>query len=163
MIGEIFCPTYISHNLTTSAIFLTISIICRVYPSIIIVWYKTVAQSTNCHVSTSHYCIRFIMPSPFPCFYFIPGVVFTLPIDGSTDRCCIASVTNERALLSGSDQPVRKLGRRRILYVSPSREKTNFQRPPHLHSGIWCIVNVGNAYELNNKVKLTEIYRQCTA
>ena len=24
-------------------------------------------------------------------------------IDGSTDRCCIAIVTNERALLSGSD------------------------------------------------------------
>ena len=26
-------------------------------------------------------------------------------IDGSTDRCCIAIVTNERALLSVSDQP----------------------------------------------------------
>ncbi len=37
-------------------------------------------------------------------------------IDGSTDRCFFAIVTNERALLSGSDQPVRKLGRPRILY-----------------------------------------------
>ena len=37
-------------------------------------------------------------------------------IDGSTDRCCVDIVTNERALLSGSDQPVRKLGRPRILY-----------------------------------------------
>ena len=33
-----------------------------------------------------------------------------LAIVGSTDRCCIAIVTNERALLSGSDQPVQKLG-----------------------------------------------------
>ena len=38
-------------------------------------------------------------------------------IDGSTDRCCIAIVTNDRALLSGSDQPERNLGRRHILYV----------------------------------------------
>ena len=36
-------------------------------------------------------------------------------IDGSTDRCCIAILTNERALLSGSDQPVQNLGRHRIL------------------------------------------------
>ena len=34
-------------------------------------------------------------------------------IDGSTDRCCIATVTNERALLSGSDQPVQNLGHSR--------------------------------------------------
>ena len=33
-------------------------------------------------------------------------------IEGSTDRCCIAIVTN--ALLSGSDQPVQNLGRHRI-------------------------------------------------
>ena len=38
-------------------------------------------------------------------------------IDGSTDRCCIAIVTNERALLSGSDQPVQNLGRHRILHA----------------------------------------------
>ena len=43
-------------------------------------------------------------------------------IDGSTDRCCIAIVTNELALLSGSDQPVRKRGRLRIVYVR--REKS---------------------------------------
>ena len=36
-------------------------------------------------------------------------------IDGSTDRCCIAIVTNERVLLSGSVQPVQNLGRHRIL------------------------------------------------
>ncbi len=39
-------------------------------------------------------------------------------IDGATDRCGIAIVTNQRALLSGSDQPERKLGRLRILCVS---------------------------------------------
>ena len=38
-------------------------------------------------------------------------------IDGSTDRCCIAIVTNERALLSGSDQPIQNLGRHRILHA----------------------------------------------
>ena len=47
-------------------------------------------------------------------------------IDGSTDWYCIAIVTNERALLSGSDQPVRNLGRRRILCLSGG--KTNSQR-----------------------------------
>ena len=38
-------------------------------------------------------------------------------IDGSTDRCCIAIniVTNERALLSGLDQPVQNLRRNRLL------------------------------------------------
>ena len=30
-------------------------------------------------------------------------------IDGSTDRRCFAIVTNERALISSSDQPVRKV------------------------------------------------------
>ena len=43
------------------------------------------------------------------------GDINTHTIDGSTDRCCIAIVTNERALLSGSDQPVQNLGRHRIL------------------------------------------------
>ena len=42
-------------------------------------------------------------------------VFITVRIDGSTDRCCIAIVTNKRALLSGSDQPVQNLGRHRIL------------------------------------------------
>ena len=40
-----------------------------------------------------------------------------IAIDGSTDRCCIAIVTNERALLSGSDQPVQNLERHRILCI----------------------------------------------
>ena len=69
-------------------------------------------------------------------------------IDGSTDRCCIAIVTNERALLSGSDQPVQNLGRHRILCMKGGQ--TNVQRPSHLVKGIWSIVNVGNRYELNN-------------
>ena len=43
-------------------------------------------------------------------------------IDGSTDRCCIAVVTNERALFSGSDQPVQNLGRRRILCMSGGKK-----------------------------------------
>ena len=62
-------------------------------------------------------------------------------IDGSTDRCCIAIVTNERALLSGSDQPIQKLGHSRILYVRREQlgGKTNFQRPPHLHNGTLLI------------------------
>ena len=42
-------------------------------------------------------------------------ILSALTIDGSTDRWCIAIVTNERALLSGSDQPVRNLGPHRIL------------------------------------------------
>ena len=32
--------------------------------------------------------------------------IFYIIFYGSTDRCCIAIVTNERALLSESDQPV---------------------------------------------------------
>ncbi len=51
----------------------------------------------------------------------IQDIVTTLEasgaIDGSTERCCIAIVTNERALLSGSDQPVQNLGRHRILHA----------------------------------------------
>ena len=49
-----------------------------------------------------------------------------------------------------------------IMYV---RRVNKRSRPPHLHNGMWCIVNIGNGYELNNKkrLKLTEIYRQCTA
>ena len=33
-------------------------------------------------------------------------ILSAMTIDGSTDRCCIAIVTNERALLPGSDQPI---------------------------------------------------------
>ncbi len=66
-------------------------------------------------------------------------------IDGSTDQCCIAVVNNESALLSGSDQPVRNLW-----------GKTNFQRPPHLHNSIRCIVNIGNGRKLNNNKGKTD-------
>ena len=41
-----------------------------------------------------------------------------------SDRCCIAIVTNERALLSGSDQPVQNLGCRRILYVRRENKRS---------------------------------------
>ena len=43
-------------------------------------------------------------------------------IDGSTDRCGIAIVTNQRALLSRSNQPERKLGRLCILCVRRENE-----------------------------------------
>ena len=44
-------------------------------------------------------------------------------IEGSTDRCCIAIVTNERALLSGSDQPVQNLGRH-CIYACKTGKQT---------------------------------------
>ena len=47
----------------------------------------------------------------------LPVLRNNVAIDGSTHRCGIAIVSNQRALLSGSDQPVRKLGRLRILCV----------------------------------------------
>ena len=39
-------------------------------------------------------------------------------IDGSTDRRCFASVTNERALLSKLGQPVRKVRQSAALCIS---------------------------------------------
>ena len=39
-------------------------------------------------------------------------------IDGSTDRRCFASVTNERALLSKLGQPVRKIRQSAVLCIS---------------------------------------------
>ena len=63
-------------------------------------------------------------------FFFLLSLTLSLgrfhvkSIDGSTDRCCIAIVTNERAILSGSDQPVRKLGRLRILYVRRENKRS---------------------------------------
>ena len=75
-------------------------------------------------------------------------------MDPRTGAVRIAIVTNERALLSGSDQPVRNLERRRILCLSGG--KTNSQRPPHLHNGIRCIVNIGNGYEINNNKGKTD-------
>ena len=41
---------------------------------------------------------------------FLDGIIrIRIRIDGSTDRRCFAIVTNERALISRSDQPVRKV------------------------------------------------------
>ena len=45
----------------------------------------------------------------FSQLFMVYNHCLNLTIDGSTDRCCIAVVTNEHALLSGSDQPVRNL------------------------------------------------------
>ena len=105
-----------------------------------------------CHSLVSSLCSVSV---PFLCLLLpCKDHVKTVRIDGSTDRCCIAIVTNERALLSWSDQPVRNLGRRRILRLSGG--KTNSQRPPHLHNGIWCTVNIGNGYELNNNKGKTD-------
>ena len=67
-----------------------------------------------------------------------------ITIDGSTDRRCFAIVTNERAILSGSDQPVRKV-RQTPYYV--------FQAGKQM---VWCIVNTGNGYELNNNKGKTD-------
>ena len=76
--------------------------------------------------------------------------------DGSTDRCCFAIVTNERTLLPRSDQPVRtKTPTRRCKYCV-FQPFTNVYRPPDLRNGIWCIVNIGNGYELNNNKGKTD-------
>ena len=80
--------------------------------------------------------------------------VYGNTIDGSTDRRCIAIVTNEGVLLSESDKPVRNLGRRRILCMSSGQ--TNFQRPPDLHNSIRSIVNIGSGYELDNNKGKTD-------
>ena len=76
-------------------------------------------------------------------------------IDGSTDRRCIAIVTNERALLSVSDQPVRKLGRLRILCV---RRENKLAKTATFsqHLAYCAIVNIGNGYELNNNKGQTD-------
>ena len=79
------------------------------------------------------------------------AVIF-VAIDGSTDRCCIAIVTNERALLSGSDlSAVRKLGRLHILYVRRGKNKRS-----KTATFAQCIVNIGNGYELNNNKGKTD-------
>ena len=75
------------------------------------------------------------------------------PIDESTDRCGIAIVTNQRALLSGSDQPERKLGRLRILCV---RRENKLAKTATLAQ--WYMVHyiIGNGYELNNNKGKTD-------
>ena len=64
-------------------------------------------------------------------------------IDGSTDRRCFASVTNERALLAKLGQPVRKV--RQTLYCVFQAGKQTF-KDRHICAIIWCIVNIGNGY-----------------
>ena len=68
-------------------------------------------------------------------------------IDGSTDRRCFAIVTNERALLSRSDQPVRKLWQTPYCLFQAGKQTL---KDRHICAMVWCIVNIGNRYELNN-------------
>ena len=74
-------------------------------------------------------------------------------IDGSTDRCGIAIVTNQRALSSGSDQPERKLGRLRILCV---RRENKLAKTATFAQ--WYMVHciIGNGYKLNNNKDKTD-------
>ena len=51
------------------------------------------------------------------------AVIF-VAIDGSTDRCCIAIVTNERALLSGSDLSARTKTRTPSHFVCQAGKQT---------------------------------------
>ena len=74
-------------------------------------------------------------------------------IDGSTARRCLASVTNERALLSKLGQPVRKV--RQTPYCVFQAGKQTF-KDRHIFAIIWCIVNIGNGYELNNNKGKTD-------
>ena len=74
-------------------------------------------------------------------------------IDGSTDRRCFAIVTNERAILSGSDQPVRKV--RQTPYCVFQAGKQTF-KDRHICSMVWYLVNIGKGYELNNNKGKTD-------
>ena len=78
---------------------------------------------------------------------------YQFTIDGSTDRCGIAIVTNQRALLSGSDQPERKLGSLCILCVrweNKLAKTATFAQWYMVH----CIIR--NGYELNNNKGKTD-------
>ena len=77
----------------------------------------------------------------------------TSTIDGSTDRRCFAIVTNERALLSKLGQPVRKVIQ--TPYCVFQAGKQTFKDRP-ICAIIWCIVNIGNGYELNNNKGKTD-------
>ena len=74
-------------------------------------------------------------------------------IDGSTDRRCFAIVTNERALISRSDQPVRKV--RQTPYCVFQAGKQTF-KDRHICAMVWRIVNIGDGYELNNNKGKTD-------
>ena len=73
-----------------------------------VTWVTVTINVGHCHIQC-----RSLSPSMKVIVTF--NIMFA--IDGSTDRCCIAVVTNESALLSGSNQPVRNLGCRHIMYV----------------------------------------------
>ena len=79
-------------------------------------------------------------------------------IDGSTDRRCFAIVTNERALLSRSDQPVRKL--RQTLYCVFQAGKQTF-KDRHICAMVYgaLLISATDKNYTITKVKLTEIYR----
>ena len=53
--------------------------------------------------------------------------IYYKAIDGSTDRCCFAIVTNERALLSGSDQPIQNLGQDALAYYACQTGEQTFK------------------------------------
>ena len=74
-------------------------------------------------------------------------------IDGSTDRRCFTIVTNERALLPKLGQPVRKVIQ--TPYCVFQAGKQTF-KDRHICSMVWCIVNIGNGYELNNNKGKTD-------
>ena len=75
------------------------------------------------------------------------------PIDGSTDRRCFTIVTNERALLPKLGQPVQKVIQ--TPYCVFQAGKQTF-KDRHICSMVWCIVNIGNGYELNNNKGKTD-------
>ena len=74
-------------------------------------------------------------------------------IDGSTDRRCFAIVTNERALLSKLGQPVRKVIQ--TPYCVFRRVNKRLKTAPFAQL-VWCRVNIGNGYELNNNKGKTD-------
>ena len=76
-----------------------------------------------------------------------------LTIDGSTDRRCFAIVTNERALLPKLGQPVRKVIQTPYCVFQAGKQMF---KDRHICSMVWCIVNIGNGYELNNNKGKTD-------
>ena len=76
-----------------------------------------------------------------------------LSLENSCIRRCFAIVTNERALLSKLGQPVRKVIQ--TPYCVFQAGKQTFKDRP-ICAIIWCIVNIGNGYELNNNKGKTD-------
>ena len=65
-----------------------------------------------------------------------------------------AIVTNERALLSKLGQPVQKVIQ--TPYCVFQAGKQTFKDSP-ICAIVWCIVNIGNGYELNNNKGKTDL------